>query len=498
MILFHPPSVRNCEPPVALSRLAGALKAAGEPVSLIDGAAEGLSYLTEQPSRDKENLQAARLYRSRNHIQDILTTSRGYENFDRYKKGLSDYSRLLNKSLPPEINLTPADYRHDRLSPLRSKDIRQAQSLPEENPFYPWFSSRLDSLLSDGEIYLGLSINYQSQVLTGAAIIGYVKREYPAVKILLGGGLISSWARTPGLENLPFNADQIVAGRGEEAVVRFCQRDYAGSGTPWFGDLYTNRYMNPVASLPYSAANGCSWQRCTFCAEKWEAYPYWERPAQEAARQLATLTEKYEPGLIHLTDSEISPALMMQLTETPPGVPWYGFSRFLKEMTDPAYCHRLSASGCKMLCLGLESGDQNVLNSLKKGISLDWVSVILKNLKEANIGTFVYLLFGTPAENQEAALRTRDFVWKHREYLDYLNLAVFTMPRISGETGEVATSDFYEGDLSLSTDFVHPAGWSRKEVRRFLDREFRGEPELRAILKRTPPVYTASHAPFFL
>ncbi|MBN2628469.1 MAG: hypothetical protein JXA95_17515, partial [Spirochaetales bacterium] len=139
-----------------------------------------------------------------------------------------------------------------------------------------------------------------------------------------------------------------------------------------------------------------------------------------------------------------------------------------------------------------------VLNSLSKGIRLDWVSAILRNLKEAEIGTFVYLLFGTPAEDRDGALRTRDFILKHRDYVDFLNLAVFTMPRISGEAETLETGDFYEGDLSLSVDFTLPAGWTRRRVREFLDRDFKGLPELRAIVQRMPPVYTSSHAPFFV
>ncbi|MDC7224987.1 MAG: hypothetical protein PQJ60_14660, partial [Spirochaetales bacterium] len=465
MILINPPSVRNCEPPVGLSRIAGALREAGEPVILIDGAREALDDLLTRPPADEENRKDARVFRSRERIRENLTTERGYQSFDRYKKNLSDYNRLLNISLPEEIQLTPADYRHGRLSPLRSEDILYARNHPEENPFYPWFSRRLGPLLEEkpsGPVHrLGFSVNYQSQVLTAAAMMGYVKKTYPATALLLGGGLISSWARRPGLEKLPFPADLILPGRGEEGAVRFCGRQYKGPGTPWFGDLFDAPYIAPVGILPYSSADSCSWKRCSFCAERWENYPYGERPSAEAVERLTELARTHSPGLIHLCDSEISPALMTGLTERPPGPPWYGFSRFLKEMTRIDYCRRLAASGCRMLCLGLESGDQEVLNSLQKGIRLDWVSVILRNLKEAGIKTFVYLLFGTPSEDRNAAFRTRDFVLEHREFMDYLNLAVFTMPLISGEAGGLETSSFYEGDLSLSTDFTHPAGWSR-------------------------------------
>ncbi|MBN2626311.1 MAG: hypothetical protein JXA95_06555, partial [Spirochaetales bacterium] len=349
MILLNPPAVRDCEPPPGLGRLAGALKEAGEPVHLIDGAREGVEDLLHRiPGK------AAKADRT----LEILTGPRGYDSFDRYRKNVADRNRLLNAGLSEEIRLTPADYRDSRRSPLRSEDIRHALNHPEESPFYPWFSRRLEPLLRSGDTRLGISIGFQSQVLTAAALMGYVKREFPRVKIALGGGMISSWARSPGLGRLPFPADALIAGRGEEEIVRFCGREYRGDGVPFYGDLYGNRYVAPVPILPFSTADSCSWKRCTFCAEKWEDYPYRENPVKESLKQLRALTETYEPGLIHMTDSEISPELLQGLIENPPGTAWYGFSRFLKQMTDPAWCRRLARSGCRLLCLGLESGDQ--------------------------------------------------------------------------------------------------------------------------------------------
>ena len=60
------------------------------------------------------------------------------------------------------------------------------------------------------------------------------------------------------------------------------------------------------------------------------------------------------------------------------------------------------------------------------------------------------------------------------------------------------TKHFYEGDLSLYTDFDHPKGWSRSFIRQFLDKEFKRHPALAPILRRDPPVFTSNHAPFFV
>ena len=113
--------------------------------------------------------------------------------------------------------------------------------------------------------------------------------------------------------------------------------------------------------------------------------------------------------MIHLLDNALSPVLLKALAADPPGAPWYGFARVTPHLTDPQFCRQLKESGCVMLKLGLESGDQAVLDALKKGVELETVAAALKNLKEAGIATYVYLLFGTPAETPEAARRTLSF-----------------------------------------------------------------------------------------
>ncbi|HAM50851.1 MAG TPA: radical SAM protein, partial [Nitrospiraceae bacterium] len=73
---------------------------------------------------------------------------------------------------------------------------------------------------------------------------------------------------------------------------------------------------------------------------------------------------------------------------------------------------------------GIESGDQNVLDALEKGISVEVASMVLKNLKKAGIATYVYLLFGTPAEDETAARKTLEFTAQHCNSIDFLNLAI--------------------------------------------------------------------------
>jgi radical SAM superfamily enzyme YgiQ (UPF0313 family) len=150
-----------------------------------------------------------------------------------------------------------------------------------------------------------------------------------------------------------------------------------------------------------------------------------------------------------------------------------------------------------MLKLGIESGDQRVLDELGKGIRLHESAGVLQAVKNSGIATYVYLLFGTPPEDEAAARKTLEFIGRNREYVDFLNLSIFNLPKGSPEAAGLDTYDFSQGDLSLYQGFVHPRGWDRGRVRRFLDKEFRRDPAIARIVRRDPPSFTSNHAPFF-
>ena len=149
-----------------------------------------------------------------------------------------------------------------------------------------------------------------------------------------------------------------------------------------------------------------------------------------------------------------------------------------------------------MLKIGLESGDPNVLEAMKKGIALRTASRVLKNLENAGIATYVYLLFGTPSEDEASAYQTMDFITAHSESISFLNLAIFNLPLASDEAEDLKLKEFYDGDLALYSNFEHPKGWDRTKVRRFLEKKFKKHPKIQQIVRRDPLIFTSNHAAF--
>lgn len=499
MLLIFPPLAKACEPPAGIARLASALHSHALPCRLLDANLEGQLWLLEQPPTVSDTW-TRRAFKGVGDNLAALRNGATYRTPDRYRRAVSDLNRLLSvSSLKYSAIVGLSDYRQTNLSPLRSADLVAAAERPERNPFYPYFYQRLPDML-DGIKTVGISLNYLSQALSAFAIIGYIRGEFPRIKIILGGGLVTSWMCQPGWRNhFAGLVDHQISGAGELPLLRLSGVE-AASGhhfTPDYSGLPLGDYLSPGLILPYSAADGCWWNGCRFCPEKAEGSGYRPVPKEQALNDLKLLTEQTSPTLIHLLDNAVNPALLHSLANDTPGAPWYGFARINEQLAEPDFCMGLKRSGCVMLKLGLESGDQTVLDGMGKGIDLETVSKVLSNLRQAGIQVYCYLLFGTPYETELEARRTLDFVVRHRESISFLNLAIFNMPLCGDQASGYDTKPFYTGDLSLYTAFRHPGGWERKNVRRFLEGEFKRHPAIAAIIRNDPPQFSSNHAPFF-
>jgi hypothetical protein len=517
MILIHPPVVKPCEPPAGLAKLSGAMRDHGIPCKIIDANLEGLSSLLveggnkyrrridDNNSTIPENGISKWTNRSfRNLEMNITALSSGeiYKNIDRYKRAVIDLNRVLEVTASHgDAHLSLANYLDRNLSPIRSADLMRAAETPEHNPFYAYFKKRLLAVLEEqNPAIVGFSLNYLSQALCTFAMIGFLKRQCTGIRVVLGGGLVTSWVRRPGWSN-PFGGlvDDIVAGPGEAALLsingvacRQCQH------TPDYVVSSMNGYLSPGFILPYSASSGCYWNRCSFCPERAEGNPYEPMPVEKVIADIHSLAERTKPALVHLLDNAVSPVLLRAIAGSSFSFPWYAFAKITPHLTDLDFCGALKRSGCVMLQLGLESGDQHVLDSMQKGFELRTASAALSALERAGIATYVYLIFGTPWETVNEARKTLDFATRHSGQIDFLNLAIFNLPAYSPEAQQLDVSDFYEGDLSLYRDFLHPRGWKRSLVRQFLDREFKRHPAIASILRKAPPTFTSNHAPFFV
>ena len=503
MLLIFPPLAKACEPPAGITRIAGFLRGNNQNCTLWDANLEGQLYLLGL-KQSPTDTWSKRAWKNIKRNLDSLRNPSLYDNNDRYQRAVRDTNRALTQSCADrKVTISLADFQEEAFSYHQSADLLLAAKEYKNNLFFPFFQKRLSALLEDSkEQWIGISLNYLSQAIPTFALTGYIKKEYPHLKIVVGGGLITSWVRSPGWLN-PFTTlfDEMIAGQGERPILELLkEKDHSEPQyfPPDYTNLPLNDYLAPGLILPYSASTGCYWNRCSFCPEKAEGSPYSKLSSDQSMVDLKQLINTFKPTLIHLLDNAVAPSLMRHMIKQPLGTDWYGFARVTPELSDRKFCEDLRNSGCVMLKLGIESGSQKVLDAMDKGINLKLVEESLTALYQAGIATYVYLLFGTPSESISQARHTLDFTVRNAKAITFLNLAVFNLPRNSAETGSLRIKDFSSGDLGLYYDFHHPKGWNRKEVRHFLATEFKTSPAIRQILQRDPPFFTSNHAPLML
>ncbi|MFW9928948.1 MAG: B12-binding domain-containing radical SAM protein [Candidatus Thorarchaeota archaeon] len=80
-------------------------------------------------------------------------------------------------------------------------------------------------------------------------------------------------------------------------------------------------------------------------------------------------------------------------------------------------------AGCRLIFCGVESGDQEILDSVKKETHVDQIEKFFRNSKKAHLDTLASISFGFPGETQETIHKTIDWTIN---VLDP-SLAIFTI-----------------------------------------------------------------------
>ncbi|PID72891.1 MAG: radical SAM protein, partial [Desulfobacterales bacterium] len=318
-----------------------------------------------QESYESKNTWAKRALKNRSRNIKALQTAATYQNRDRYKRAVADLNKVMEiTGKNAGLQLSLANYQDNTLSPLCIDDLRKAAAGYKENIYYPYFSRHLKDLIAERPpAVIGLSLNFLSQALCAFSIIGYLKATYPTTKIVVGGGLATTWLSHPEW-NHPFKGliDLFIGGRGERPLLKLLgKEDRDTINLPDYTIFPLADYLAPGTIIPYTTSFGCFWKKCNFCPETSENNLYSHTPPATSTYQLQQLREKHSPILFHLLDNALSSSTLRAFTHNKPNIPWYGFARFDKLLANPDFCKRLAQSGCVMLKLGLESGDQNVL-----------------------------------------------------------------------------------------------------------------------------------------
>ena len=76
------------------------------------------------------------------------------------------------------------------------------------------------------------------------------------------------------------------------------------------------------------------------------------------------------------------------------------------DLNDAEIMRLIKRSGCRMLCVGFEFGDQRLLDAVNKGTTLDDMFTFAENAHKARIRVHGCFMFGGPGETIETAQKT--------------------------------------------------------------------------------------------
>ncbi|MGD0973729.1 MAG: hopanoid biosynthesis associated radical SAM protein HpnJ [Candidatus Korobacteraceae bacterium] len=180
-------------------------------------------------------------------------------------------------------------------------------------------------------------------------------------------------------------------------------------------DLDVTRYNVPFLQHPYVAlytTRGCPAQ-CTFCLwpQTLSGHPWRKRSAQRIALEMAKAREYWPNVKEFFFDDDtfnIQKARTIELCAAlkPLLLTWSCTSRVT---TDFETLRAMKEAGCRLLIVGFESGDPQILKNIKKGATVERARQFTKDCKKLGLAVHGDFILGLPGETKETIRTTIDF-----------------------------------------------------------------------------------------
>ena len=167
--------------------------------------------------------------------------------------------------------------------------------------------------------------------------------------------------------------------------------------------------------MPIITSRGCPY-RCIFCSKDVFGKKYRGNSSVYIVDEIRLLIEKFGVKEIKFYDDVFTLdrkriiAICRQLKEQRIDIPWSCETRV--NLVNGALLKVMKDAGCYMIEYGVESGNQGILNSLKKDVTLEKTAEAFKLTREAGIESVAYFMIGSPQETSETILDTVEFAKK--------------------------------------------------------------------------------------
>nr|WP_041342849.1 radical SAM protein [Runella slithyformis] len=296
--------------------------------------------------------------------------------------------------------------------------------------------------------------------LFGALKCGqYLKKHYPDVKIVMGGGFCNTELRSLSDPRVFEYVDFVCLDDGEaplrslleyleqkrplEKLKRIfslvdnqvvfhngaTEKDVAQreTGTPDYTDLKLMEYLsvieivNPMHRLwsdgrwnKLTLAHGCYWGKCSFCDISLDYIKNYEPlTASLICDRIEEIIQQTKQNGFHFVDEAAPPALLrdvaIEIIRRKLTVVWWTNIRFEKNFTHDL-SRLLKASGCIAMSGGLEVASDRLLEKMKKGVTVGQVARVTDGFTQAGIMVHAYLMYGFPTQTAQETIDSLEMV----------------------------------------------------------------------------------------
>lgn len=296
--------------------------------------------------------------------------------------------------------------------------------------------------------------------LFGALKCGmYLKKHYPEVKIVMGGGFCNTELRSLSDPRVFDYLDFVCLDDGEapfrtlleyieekrslsslkrtfartnNQVVYYngaSEKDVAqrDTGTPDYSDLFLLDYLsvieivNPMHRLwsdgrwnKLTLAHGCYWGKCSFCDISLDYIKNYEPlTAALICDRIEEIIAQTQQNGFHFVDEAAPPALLrdvaIEIIRRKLTVVWWTNIRFEKNFTHDLSL-LLKASGCIAMSGGLEVASDRLLAMMKKGVTVGQVARVADGFTQAGIMVHAYLMYGFPTQTAQETIDSLEMV----------------------------------------------------------------------------------------
>ena len=174
---------------------------------------------------------------------------------------------------------------------------------------------------------------------------------------------------------------------------------------------YTNCRANPMTSIETS--RGCAWG-CVYCNKSIFGRNFRVKSPKRSLDEIKHLIN-FGFREFHIIDDmfttkiERAKDICQMIIDEGIKIHWQCANGIRVDRVDSELFPLMKAAGCYRVAFGAESGNQEILNNIDKGQTLDQIRNAFKLARKAGLETLGYFIFGLPGEKEENLKETIRF-----------------------------------------------------------------------------------------